>query len=123
MNNEHNIWNFMNNEHNIWNRHVKCIQISAIMPGVGSLICKIDVNKSEMCCILTFIFVISTKAYLRNPSIPAGAAGSVAYTTDESKPLLEQISKELAAQVGEVLINESSMKLGDTIGQGNITRL
>ena len=32
----------------IWNHHKKCIQISTNMPGIGSLICEIDVNISEI---------------------------------------------------------------------------
>ena len=32
----------------IWNRHGKFIQKSTNMPGIGSLICEIDVNISEI---------------------------------------------------------------------------
>ncbi len=39
---------------------------------------------------------------------------------EESRPLLQQIPNELAAQVGEVLVNESNLQLGQTIGQGKI---
>ena len=30
--------------YNIWYRHGKCIQISTNMPGIGSLICEIDIK-------------------------------------------------------------------------------
>ena len=33
----------------IWNRHEKCIQTSANMPAIGSLIREIDVKMSEIC--------------------------------------------------------------------------
>ena len=33
----------------IWNHHEKYIQKSTNMPGIGSLIREIDVNKSEIC--------------------------------------------------------------------------
>ena len=32
----------------IWNHHEKYIQISPNIPGIGSLICEIDANISEM---------------------------------------------------------------------------
>ena len=32
----------------IWNHHETCIQISANIPGIGSLIREIDVKMSEM---------------------------------------------------------------------------
>ena len=35
-------------DHNIWSHHVKCIQKSTNMPGVGSLIREIDNNISEI---------------------------------------------------------------------------
>ena len=32
---------------NIWNHHVKCIQISTNVPGIGPLICEIHVKITE----------------------------------------------------------------------------
>ena len=32
----------------IWNYHKKCIQKSTNMPGIGSLICEIDVKMSKI---------------------------------------------------------------------------
>ena len=34
--------------YHIWNHHEKCIQISTNMPGIGSLICEIDVKISQI---------------------------------------------------------------------------
>ena len=33
---------------NIWNHHEKCIQISTIMPGIGSVICEIHVKITDI---------------------------------------------------------------------------
>ncbi|XP_072027469.1 hepatocyte growth factor receptor-like [Amphiura filiformis] len=50
-------------------------------------------------------------AYDRNPSSES--------QVEESRPLLQQIPNELAAQVSEVLVNETNLHLGSTIGQGH----
>ena len=56
--------------------------------------------------------MLNSTAYARNPSAESQVS--------ESRPLLQQIGNELAAQVGEVLINESNLQLGQTIGQGKL---